>query len=59
MSNNQIMTTITTKQRLRECPVCNRTIQIAYSEYCLGCLQELRSILSTAAATQVSNGVRC
>jgi hypothetical protein len=53
--------TTTTKQRIRQCPVCDKTIQIAYSEYCLGCLQELRAILSTSATAtqQVSYGARC
>jgi hypothetical protein len=56
---------ITTKQRIRrECPVCDRIIPIAYSDYCIGCMQELRAvILSTSTApatppTQMSKGVR-
>ena len=53
---NQITTT---KQRTRVCPVCDKTIQLAYSDYCIGCLQELRAIVMSAAATQMSKGVRC
>ncbi|HZD83087.1 MAG TPA: hypothetical protein VE076_09435 [Nitrososphaeraceae archaeon] len=47
---NQITTM--TKRLIRECPVCDRTIQIAYSDYCIGCMQELRDILSRAAIQQ-------
>jgi hypothetical protein len=56
---NEIITA--TKQSRRECPVCDKTIQIAYSDYCIGCLQELRAIVAMSAttATQMSKGVRC
>jgi hypothetical protein len=33
------------------------TIQIAYSDYCLGCMQELRTILSSTSISK--EGVSC
>ncbi len=35
---------------MRECPVCDKTIQIAHSDYCIGCMQELRAIVMSATA---------
>jgi hypothetical protein len=39
-------------QKIRQCPVCNRTIQIAYSEYCIGCSQELRAIILSSSSSK-------